>query len=794
MSNDKPADTLTVTIDGVECQANPGDMLIQVADAAGIYIPRFCYHSKLSVAANCRMCLVEVEKAPKPLPACATPVMDGMNVQTKSEYAKKAQKNVMEFLLINHPLDCPICDQGGECELQDTAMSYGRDISLFVESKRAVDDKNIGPLIGMEMTRCIHCTRCVRFGEEIAGLRELGMTGRGMYSEIGTYIANTVDHELSGNIIDLCPVGALTAKPSRFNARAWEVRQTASIAPHDAVGSNINVHNLRERLIRVVPRDNESINEVWLSDRDRFSYEAVMHEDRIAAPMVLQGGEWVTTDWQTAIDAAINGIKSIVDTKGGDALGAWVSPQSTLEEMFLIQGIVRQLGSHNIDHRLLQTDFRAQGSEATLPSLGMAIADIDQLDAVLVVGSNIRKEQPIIAHRLRKAANNGASVSVINSKDADLRFDCLQTLLVHPALMVNELAAVAVALNADIPAPLKAIAAKADVSKQHKEIAKSLKAADNGLILLGQISQMHPDFSVLELFAKAIAQAADITCSTLPAHANTVGAWQAGIVPHRLAGGGKNDQPGKNIAQMIDSPPAALILHQVEPQQDCADPRKALNAARAAEFVVVTTMFVNDEIKDYANVIFPVTPYTETDGTFVNMEGLAQSFDAAVKTYAESSPAWKVYRVLGEQLGMESYQYETANEVMADILQCGQASVAAESLSGEFEQHLQADAAGLARCGEQSIYAVDALVRRAASLQNTADGKARRLAIVNQSTAQQAGIAEAARVQLTQDGVAVTLALQIDDTVADNCIWLPLIPELGGVNQTVTVELVEQVQ
>jgi len=603
-------------------------------------------------------------------------------------------------------------------------------------------------------------------------------------------VAKTVDHELSGNVIDLCPVGALTAKPSRFHARAWEVRQTASIAPHDAVGSNISIHNLRERLTRVVPRDNEAINEVWISDRDRFSYEGVMHEDRIAAPMIKKGDEWVVTDWQTAIDTAIEGIKSVVDAKGGDALGAWVSPQATLEEMFLIQGIVRHLGSHNIDHRLLQTDFRTQGSEPALPGLGMAIADIEQLDALLIVGCNIRKEQPIIAHRIRKAANNdtgnGAKVSTIGSRDFDLRFDCLENIVTHPASLVNELAGIAVALNADIPASIKTIVDKATAGAQHKAIAESLKSAKSGLIMLGQISQMHPDYSILELLAQAIAQAAGITCSSLPASANTVGAWQAGIVPHRLPGGVKNGQPGRNIAEMIASPLSALILHQVEPQEDCADPRAALNAARAADFIVATTTFVNDEIRDYANVILPVAPYTETDGSFVNMEGLAQSFNAAVKTYAESSPAWKVYRVLGEQLGIENYQYETANEVMADILQCGKADTAADSIAGDLELRLKGD--GLTRCGEQSIYAVDALVRRAGALQDTADGKARRMVVINQNTAKQTNIGESDTVRVSQGDASSVLDLVIDDMVADGSIWLPLIPELGGLNQPVTLK------
>jgi NADH-quinone oxidoreductase subunit G len=770
---------LTVTIDGIECPAEPGAMLIDVADQAGIYIPRFCYHSKLSVAANCRMCLVEVEKAPKPLPACATPVMDGMVVSTSSDYAKKAQKNVMEFLLINHPLDCPVCDQGGECELQDIAMGYGRDSSAFIERKRAVSDKDIGPLIGMEMTRCIHCTRCVRFGEEIAGLRELGMTGRGMYAEIGTYVEGTVDHELSGNVIDLCPVGALTAKPSRFGARAWEVRQTESVAPHDAVGSNIYVHTIRDRLVRVVPRDNEAINEVWLSDRDRFSYQGVMHEDRIAAPMIKKDGDWIVADWQTALDTAIKGIKSVVESKGPEQLGAWVSPQATLEEMFLLQGIVRHLGSHNIDHRLMQTDFRLQGHEAAMPTLGMAIEDIDQLDSVLLVGSNIRKEQPIIAHRIRKAALAGADISAVNPRDFDLRMELLQNLCVHPSAIVSELAAIAAAVGASRPS-VKSVIAKASLAEVHRKTGESLKSAEQGLILLGQIAVQHPDYAILSELAAAIAETTSVNFAVLPAAGNTVGAWQAGIVPHRLPGGFANDKAGKNMAEMLAEPPAALLIHNVEPEHDSADPQAALNAATAAEFAVVMTPYVNDQIKHYADVILPVVPYTETDGTFVNMEGLAQSFGAAVKPYAESSPAWKVYRVLGEQLGMEGYQYETAAEVLADVLQAGQDQQSVTPVAETLSPVLVSDS--LVRSGEVAIYATDSLVRRATALQSSTDGMNRRKAVMNRSTADKAGLNGARSVLVTQDKQVVDLELVIEDGMADNTVWIPLIPELGALN------------
>lgn len=781
------SDKITITVDGIELEANQGQMLIEVTDEAGIYIPRFCYHNKLSVAANCRMCLVEVEKAPKPLPACATPVMDGMNVQTTSGYAKKAQKNVMEFLLINHPLDCPICDQGGECELQDIAMGYGRDSSAFAERKRVVKDKDIGPLIGMEMTRCIHCTRCVRFGEEIAGQRELGMTGRGMYSEIGTYVANTVDHELSGNVIDLCPVGALTAKPSRFGARAWEVRQTESIAAHDAVGSNIFIHTMRDKLVRVAPRENESINEVWLSDRDRFSYQGAMHEDRIASPMVKTDGEWQIADWDQALDASVKGIKSVVDSQGGDALGAWVSPQATLEEMFLLQGIVRHLGSNNIDHRMQQVDFRAQGHEAGMPLLGVSIEAVEQQNNIFIIGSNIRKEQPILAHRIRKAAQAGAAINVLNPRDFDLRMDVENSLIRHPAFMVDELAAIAATLDIKRDS-VRNITNSAKPSELHRIIADGLKSAEQSLILLGQIAIQHPDYAILLELAHAISEATGAVCAMLPAACNTVGAWQAGAVPHRAAGGAAVDTAGKNIAQMTEQPPAALILHNIEPEHDCADPGKALEAVNASQFCVVLSPYVNDEIKNYADVILPIVPFSETDGTFVNMEGLAQTFRAAVKNYAESAPAWKVYRVLAEHFGIEGFQYETADEVLADVLQTGHEQVAATPVKEKLDKQLSVE--GLLRSGEVAIYATDSLVRRASALQDTTDGQNRRLVLMNASTAEKSGVLDSRQVLVTQGEQVVDMSLCVDEGVADDVVWLPLIPELGRLNTTVQVKAV----
>jgi NADH-quinone oxidoreductase subunit G len=627
----------------------------------------------------------------------------------------------------------------------------------------------------------------VRFGEEIAGLRELGMTGRGMYAEIGTYIENTVNHELSGNVIDLCPVGALTAKPSRFLARAWEVRQTESVAPHDAVGSNVFIHTLRDKLVRVVPRANEAINEVWISDRDRFSYQGVMHADRIAAPMVKKNGEWVVTDWPTAIDTALDGIKSVVEGQGADALGAWVSPQATLEEMYLLQGIVRHLGSHNIDHRTFQVDFRGQGHEAAKPLLGVAIEEIEQQNCIFLVGSNIRKEQPIIAHRIRKASLAGAVVHELNPRDFDLRLDSINGIYANPSAMVSELASVAAAAGASRPSVNDLIRAATPEERQ-QTIADSLKNAERGLIVLGQLAVQHPDYSILNELAGAIGESLNVVCSVLPAAGNTVGAWQAGVVPHRLAGGSAVDKPGKNISDMQTEPVSALILHNIEPEQDCADPVAALKAANAADFCVVLSPYVGEHTKDYANVILPIVPYSETDGTFINMEGLAQTFSAAVKNYAESAPAWKVYRVMGEQLGIEGYQFELAGEVTAEALHLGQDNSAARPMDTGLNPHL--DTKALLRAGEVSIYATDSLVRRAKALQDTVDGQNRRLVVMNSKTAEKAGVANATQVLVTQDGQVVDMPLCIDDGMADDSIWLPLIPELGGLNAEVQIKAV----
>src|SRR6478609_2735306 len=400
---------VNIEIDGNVIAVPANSTVIEAANRLGIYIPHFCYHKKLSIAANCRMCLVQVEKAPKPLPACATPVAEGMKVQTHSAAAIGAQKGVMEFLLINHPLDCPICDQGGECQLQDLAVGYGASNSRYEEEKRVVLHKDVGPLISME-----EMTRCVRFGQEVAGVMELGMIHRGEHSEITTVLGDTVDSEVSGNMIDLCPVGALTSKPFRYSARNWELSRRKSVAPHDSSGANLIVQVKSNRVMRVLPLENEAVNECWLADRDRFSYEALNSDERLTAPMLKQGGEWKQVNWQTALEYVANGLKQIKTDHGARSIGALVSPHSTVEELFLAGKLVRGLGSENIDYRLRNAQFAEREG---VRWLGTSIASLSELQRVLVVGSNLRKDHPLFAQRIRQSVRKGGALSALTSPE-----------------------------------------------------------------------------------------------------------------------------------------------------------------------------------------------------------------------------------------------------------------------------------------------------------------------------------------------------------------------------------------
>jgi NADH-quinone oxidoreductase subunit G len=725
-----PADpnVVNVEVNGVPLKARKGQMIIEVTDRAEIYVPRFCYHPKLSIAANCRMCLVEVEKAPKPLPACATPVAEGMKIFTRSKRAISAQKATMEFLLINHPLDCPICDQGGECELQDLAMGFGRGVSRYTEKKRIVKDKNLGPLVSTDMTRCIHCTRCVRFGAEVAGIQELGANFRSDHSEIGTYIERSVDHELSGNIIDLCPVGALNNKPYRYSARAWEMVAKPLVSPHDCAGSNLFGHVLRGRLRRVVPRDNEAINESWLSDRDRFSCHAIYGDDRLLTPRVKHDGKWVDATWQDALAAAVGALKLGTAGGGASGLGTLVSPSATLEEAYLLQRITRHLGSDNIDYRLRQSDFRDQANDARAPLLGCTLAELDTRQGILVVGSNLRMEVPIVAHRVRKAARKGASVAFLNPAVYEYYFKPAAYVTAAPDALAANLAAVlaaaASAAGTNVPAHLARAVEGAAVTDSHRAAAQALTRKP-ALVLLGQIAQRHPQYADLRALAAGLAHVTGAALGYLSEGANAAGAALAGATPHRGPGGNAVARAGFDARGMLETPRNAYILYGIDPTLDLAEGAAALRPLRAAA-VVAFTSFVSDELLDVADVLLPIGTFAETAGTFVNAEGRWQSFDSAADPVGDARPGWRVLRVLGNELELPHCEYRTPSDVTADVeRELGEAcqlAAAETQYKGSFVPTGRAvPSEGVVL--DVPIYAIDALVRRSEPLQETVLGR-----------------------------------------------------------------------
>jgi NADH-quinone oxidoreductase subunit G len=759
---------VSIEIDGRTLEARKGAMLIEVADEAGIEIPRFCYHKKLSVAANCRMCLVEVEKAPKPLPACATPVMDGMKVFTRSPLALKAQKSVMEFLLINHPLDCPICDQGGECELQDVAMGYGKGISRFVERKRVVADKNIGPLIATEMTRCIHCTRCVRFGEEIGGMPELGATGRGENMQIGTFIERALRSEMSGNIIDLCPVGALTSKPFRFRARAWEMQQCDAIAPHDGVGSNIHVHVRGNRVMRVVPRENEALNEVWISDRDRFSYEGLYHQDRLLEPMIKRDGEWQVVDWETALAGAVEGLARVRSREGPGQIGGLFSASATLEELYLGQKLLRGVGCANIDHRLRETDIRDQADAPSFPWLGLTIAAVERLEAVLLVGAYPRKEHPILNHRLRKATLAGADVFVLGPATEGHNFRVAEQLEVAPLAMEDALAGIAAALAV----PGAEAGLSGGEAQAQKRIAEALRNAERAAVLVGPLVNSHPGASRLRALAATVAGASGASYGSLSDGANAAGAWLAGVLPHRGPGGKSAPAAGLAAGEMLAAKLSAYLTLGIEPELDCADGAQALAALGGAECVVSLTAYRTEAMMDYAHVLLPSAQFAETSGTYVNLEGVWQTMSGAVSPPGEARPGWKVLRVLGNLFELEGFDYQDSAEVLnecrnriANVMPSAPAQTSlqpAESLD---------DAGTIFRIGRVPMYATDPLVRRAAALQSTADGAFRGVHI-NSGLARELGLRDGENAAVGQNGTSLNFAVVVDDHVPDGCAGL----------------------
>ena len=702
-----------IELDGQKVEVAEGSMVMHAAEKSGTYIPHFCYHKKLSIAANCRMCLVDIEKAPKPMPACATPVTQGMIVRTKSDKAIKAQQSVMEFLLINHPLDCPICDQGGECQLQDLAVGYGASASRYGEEKRVVLKKDIGPLISTEeMTRCIHCTRCVRFGQEIGGDMELGMINRGEHSEITTVKGDTVDSELSGNMIDICPVGALTSKPFRYSARTWELSRRKSISPHDSTGANLVVQIKNHKVMRVVPLENEAVNESWIADRDRFSYEALNGDDRLQRPMLKQGGQWQEVDWQTALEYVANGLKCVRDKHGASAIGALVSPHSTLEELHLAATLVRGLGSDNIDHRLRHAEF---ATPEGVRWLGMPIAALTDLQSVLVLGSNLRKDHPLFAQRIRQAARKGCKVFAINAMAYDWALPATQS-VVASADWTQALADVAAAVAQEKGTVAPVVSGKAN--DEALAIARALLSGERKAILLGNAAAHHAQASSLLALAQWVAQATGATFGYLSEAANTVGAQFVGAQPR---------QGGLNAAQMLAGQVKALFLLNTEPEFDSAAGANAARGLADVDMVVTLSPFKTN--MDISDVLLPIAPFTETSGSFVNAEGRVQSFHAVVRPLGETRPAWKVLRVLANIMALPGVEFESSQDVLNQAT-AGLEQLTSQQLSNATKAAIDVAHGPAAAPVVASIYQLDGLVRRAPALQLTADARAAREGVV----------------------------------------------------------------
>jgi NADH-quinone oxidoreductase subunit G len=763
----------TFEIDGKTLEAEDGTMIIKAADDAGIYIPRFCYHEKLSIAANCRMCLVQVEKAPKPLPACATPVAEGMKVYTSSEYARKAQKSTMEFLLINHPLDCPVCDQGGECPLQDQAMAFGRSISRFTEGKRAVDESDIGPLIATEMTRCIHCTRCVRFGQELGGVMELGTVGRGENMEIRTFLDRSVDSELSGNVIDLCPVGALTSKPARFNSRSWELVNQDSIAVHDCLGSNTMTQSIRNKVKRVLPRTNEAVNECWLSDRDRFSYDALASPDRLGAPMIRDDGEWRETDWETALRLTADRLRDISSRHGADQIGGLAAPGSTLEEFYLFQQFMRALGSSNVDHRLRQRDFRNDELAPVHPSLGLPIAEVENADAILLIGSNVRKEQPLLGLRVHKAWKRGARVMAVNPMDYPFQFDVAHRQVVQPAEMVASLARIAMQLEGEAVASELKDYAGGGPDEVEKAIAAVLsQTGSKTCILLGDAALNSEDASIVTTLAQSLGEASGASVGVLPP-ANSVGGWVAGCVPHRGPGGEEVPSGGLDARAMLEKHLPAYLLLGNEPELDSGDPKVAREALAGAELVVAITPF---DIRDTADVdvMLPATPWTEMEGTFINIEGTAQTFNQVVAPCEDARPAWKILRVLGNFCALDGFDYLSISDVRTRLSYTADNPTWGwtrkrwnERISRPVDNDID-----LARVVDLPPLRIDCVVRRAEPLQKTHDNPPP-AANLNPEQAGRLGLAEGEIVHVHAGSDMTTLPVVFDRRVPNGCVHIP---------------------
>lgn len=770
-------DKVTIEIDGRRLEVPKGSMIIQAADAAGIPIPRFCYHKKLSIAANCRMCLVDVEKAPKPMPACATPVMDGMRVYTRSRRALDAQRGVMEFLLINHPLDCPICDQGGECELQDLAMGYGRSVSRFTERKRVVPDEDLGPLVATEMTRCIHCTRCVRFLSEIAGTHELGGMGRGEHLEIGTYIGRALESELSANIIDLCPVGALTNKPFRFRARAWEMIAKPSLGYHDPLHSNLWLHVRGRQVMRAVPRENEAINETWLSDRDRFSHLGLAAPDRLTQPMLREQGRLRAASWDEALAHAAALLR-----EAGESLGLIAHPSVTCEEAFLLQALARGLGARDLDHRLRQQDFRDDAARESEPRVEATLGELEQARAFLLVGAHPRHEAPLLAHRIRKAWRGGASVFAIRAVAEPTTYEHRYDLLIRPDRWPSLLAAILAAVGGEVPQGFEGVE-----DARLSAIASALRSAGaEAVVLLGQQAIGHRDASLLRELARRLASATGARLVEMPQGANARGAARFGLLPHRLPGGAAAPAPGRPLSAMLADPPPIVLWFAAEAPEDFADGAGALRALAQSK-VVAMSAFLDPALAAHADVVLPIALLPENEGSYLNMEGIEQRFAAAVPPPGEARPAWRILRALGERLALPGFDFidlAALRERMAAV------STQEPPRSGFQPVGPATELAGLQRVATVPIYRCDAVVRRAAPLQATPLAQSGFIAL-HPAELMRRGLSGRQRVLVRMGEQALPLPLRADRAVAEGAAWIPLAPETAALPWSGAVELEE---
>lgn len=775
---------INLEVDGQPVQVPEGSMVMEATNRLGVYVPHFCWHKKLSIAANCRMCLVQVEKAPKPLPACATPVTEGMKVFTHSDAAVKAQKGVMEFLLINHPLDCPICDQGGECQLQDLAVGYGPSSSRYGEMKRVVPPKDIGPLVAaVEMSRCIHCTRCVRFGQEIAGVMELGMAGRGEHSEILSFVGKSVDSELSGNMVDLCPVGALTSKPFRYTARTWELARRRTVSPHCSLGTGLVVQIKGNRVMRALPYENEAINECWLSDKDRYSYEGLNSSERLVRPMVKRDGRWHEVEWAEALAFAADGLKRVIAARGPEQLGLLASPHSTLEELFLAGRFVRGIGGDNVDFRLRRTDFSLDAQRKGAPWLGMPVADVSRLKRVLVIGSNLRKDHPLLAVRLRTAARKGLQLAMVGAWQDDPLIPLQGDIRVAPSALPAALSEVLVALLASKEQPVDAALASVAPSDEARRVAAMLAGGEPAAVFLGNFATHHPQAALVENLAQRIAAVAGAGFGVLGEAANSVGGHLAGALP-----AGK----GLDAAAMVRAKLGAYVLLGCEPELDTADGAAALAALHAAEFVVALSPFQHRAV-EYADVLLPMAPFTETAGTFVSTEGRVQSFKGVVQPLGEARPGWKILRVLGNLFGLDGFDQDSAEAVKTAAL----AGVDVTTRLDNSLAHLPpvslapAIAGGLERIGDVPIHFADPLVRRAPSLQNTHDAVAPQ-AWMNAATLASLGLSEGDQVRVTQGEASVLLFAGEQARVPDGAVRISaghvLTANLGPLTGAIRVE------